>query len=377
MKNTGHFNIFDNMIEGVHVLGSNWQYIYANQSMIEQSKYSSDELLGSSMLDLYPGIDKTKLFEYFISGMIDREEVSVINNFTFPDGSTGWFDVRIKPIKEGVLVMSSDITEQKEMQDELKAINETLEIKVKERTSQLMESLEREKELNQMKNSFLSMTSHEFKTPLSAILTSSSLIERYQKSDEQDKREKHCQRINSSVYNLLSMLDYFLSVDKKDNQKDAASYRKINFTKLIEKSQDDLAGMRKKNQSVKYEHKGIDVVYSDEKILRNIIINLLSNALKYSEKDVLVISRIDVDSIELIIKDHGIGIPKQQQSQMFSKYFRAHNTASVDGTGLGLNIVKHYVEILEGSISFTSDENIGTEFSVKLPNKHYSVVDLV
>lgn len=245
-------------------------------------------------------------------------------------------------------------------------IRNTLEQEVKDRTRALSESLIREKELGTLKSIFVSMASHEFRTPLGAILSSVTLAEKYTATEQQDKREKHYRRIKSSVRNLIDILNDFLSIDKLEAGTIVADMERFDLQALLQDNVEEVEGMRKENQSIRFTHTGPVTVCLDRKMMRNIVLNLLSNAVKYSERDIELVSLINEREILITVTDHGIGIPEAQQDKIFSKFFRASNSSSMQGTGLGLNIVKHYVNLQGGNIDFTSSPE-GTTFRVRFP----------
>lgn len=248
-------------------------------------------------------------------------------------------------------------------------VRNKLEEKVKERTKELTEALTVEKEIHEMKSAFVSMASHELRTPLSVILSSASLTEKYTHTEQQDQREKHIGRIKSSVKNLVDLLNDFLSIGKLEEGKVLVEYEIFDLKQLIQEILAELDGMKKTKQEIQLTFKGDKQVKLDKKILRNILFNLLSNAIKYSDENIDLNTEVKNDWVTLIVKDRGIGIPAEQQNNLFGKFFRASNVNSIQGTGLGLNIVKHYIDLLDGTIDFTSLENQGTTFTVSIPNR--------
>lgn len=248
-------------------------------------------------------------------------------------------------------------------------VRNKLEEKVKERTKELTEALTVEKEIHEMKSAFVSMASHELRTPLSVILSSASLTEKYTHTEQQDQREKHIGRIKSSVKNLVDLLNDFLSIGKLEEGKVLVEYEIFDLKQLMQEILAELDGMKKTKQEIQLTFKGDKQVKLDKKILRNILFNLLSNAIKYSDENIDLNTEVKNDWVTLIVKDRGIGIPAEQQNNLFGKFFRASNVNSIQGTGLGLNIVKHYIDLLDGTIDFTSLENQGTTFTVSIPNR--------
>lgn len=255
----------------------------------------------------------------------------------------------------------------------LEKANEELETEVKERLkaeSEVKKALSKERELSELKSRFVSMASHEFRTPLSTMLSSTGLIEKYLEKPEHEERiTRHINKIRSSINNLNDILNDFLSISKLEEGKIDASLGNINLLPIVEEVIEELEALKKEGQNIIKQIKGTPCdLKADEKILKNIIINLLSNAIKYSEKTItLTCDFSDKKNVLITIKDEGQGIPIEDQKHLFERFFRAKNATNIQGTGLGLNIVKKYVEMLNGSITFKSELNVGSEFNVKLP----------
>jgi PAS domain S-box-containing protein len=235
----------------------------------------------------------------------------------------------------------------------------------------LRKALEKEKELNELKSRFVSMASHEFRTPLSTVLSSADLAEAYTGGEEhQEKRSRHLQRIKTAVGTLTSILNDFLSLSKLEE--DMVQTQAVHFTlkSFCEEVEDEVHGLLKPGQKIVQEHENCEAeVFLDKKILKNIIYNLLSNACKYSDASKLIFCRLRVadEVLHIEVEDQGIGIPEEDQPHMFERFFRANNVENIQGTGLGLNIVKRYLQLLGGHISFTSKPSQGTVFRINIP----------
>lgn len=220
-----------------------------------------------------------------------------------------------------------------------------------------------------MKSRFVSMASHEFRTPLSTILSSVSLIEAYQKPEFEEKRQKHTQRIKGCIVQLVDILNNFLSLDKLEYGRIELNNEIFDIDAFARDVLDSIQGTLKKDQRFEYSHQGDTHVLLDKSILRNVMLNLLSNAVKYSGEGSTICLTIDVNEqrTRIEVQDEGIGIPEEDQKKLFGKYYRARNATNVQGTGLGLNIVKRYIDLMEGTIDFVSTPNEGTTFIIEFP----------
>lgn len=231
-------------------------------------------------------------------------------------------------------------------------------------------SLKKEKELSELKSRFVSMASHEFRTPLATILSSLSLIESYSANNNREMQAKHVVRIKRTIMNLTDILNDVLSISKLEDGGFVSCIENINVKLLLSDIVKDFSQILKKGQSIVHNHSGSDVSFTDKKFLRQIIVNLISNAVKFSLEEGIVelSSYISTSRIEIRIKDHGIGISKEDKIHLFEPFFRGSNATNIEGTGLGLSIVLKYVEMLNGSIEFESELDKGTQFSINLPN---------
>lgn len=268
------------------------------------------------------------------------------------------------------------IQQLRKKEDELQQLNANLELLVYDRTAELnlanielKKAYDTELELSQLKGRLVSMASHEFKTPLSTILSSISLIERYSSETDQEKKVKHFDRIKSAVKNMNNILIDFLSLDKMESGFSLREPGEINLTDFIDGLTEELNPLLLSNQHIIFSHQGKKDMLVDSHLLKNILINLLSNAIKYSpeDKDIILKTQYYTNVLEIEVTDHGIGIPEEDKVHMFERFFRAGNADNYEGTGLGLTIVKRYLDILGGSIRFESETNKGTSFFVLLP----------
>jgi signal transduction histidine kinase len=285
-----------------------------------------------------------------------------------PVGAIGtYWAHRHNPTEDEVTMLQSLADVTAVALENIQVYNE-LEQRVKERTSELIDSLNREKEMTAMRTQFFSMASHEFKTPLSGILTSTSLLESYNQQEQQtEQRAKHINRIKSCAKHLIGIVNDFLAMDKIEQGKTELVFEPFDFKKFTADVIEQVDSSLKNGQSIRYAYYGDADIVQVKNILRNVLLNLLSNASKYSGENQPVDLCIEVlqGEVTIQVKDHGIGIPEEDQPHIFSNFFRAGNTAGIQGTGLGLNIVKRYMELLNGSIRFTSRPGEGTTFTIQ------------
>ena len=287
-----------------------------------------------------------------------------------------------KQNEEQIILQKADL---ELMNEEMRKLNANLEAKVNARTLELQKtlnelevskeeltiSLEKEKEVNDLKSRFVSMASHEFRTPLSTILSSISLLAKYNTTEDQPKRDRHIDRIKSSVKTLTDILNEFLSLGKIEEGKVEVKAETFDLTEFINDIINEMNVLLKPAQSLQYHHTGSPFTFSDSNLLKHVVVNLISNAIKFSpEKSIIQInSKIENDNTTVEISDQGIGIPKSDQVHLFERFFRATNVTNIQGTGLGLHIVGRYVELLNGSISYHSEIEKGSIFTITYPSK--------
>src|SRR5690606_6216420 len=356
-----------------------------NPAALELFGYEASEVIGNNISMLMPDPDRSQhdsyIENYKSSGKkkiigIGREVRGLRK-----DGTTFPFRLAVsevfyreKRIFTGII---HDLTNEKEAQERLVRHTEELEETVRERTKDLIKlvselekakaevsnSLEKEKELNQLKSRFVSMASHEFRTPLSSVQLSASLIDKYIQKPDFQAVNKHTARIRAAVELLNNILNDFLSLEKLEAGKVVVNKAMINVVHLGEEIVEDMQMICKKNQHIVYQHTGSEAEFMlDAHLLKSSIINLISNAIKYSGEDTFIefSTAISEDACTVIVKDNGIGIPDEDQVNLFEPFFRAHNTGNIPGTGLGLNIVKRYISLMEGELEYWSALNKGT-----------------
>ncbi len=368
------YKVFDDLLEGVQVINKEWQYVYVNHALANHGKTTKEQLLGKTMMEAYPGIENTKMFSVLKKCMLKQISERLINEFDFPDGSKGYFELRMQPVPDGILILSIDITQEKRLEIELKNLNKHLKDNVVERTKELVRALEKEKELNVLKSRFVSIASHEFKTPLGAIKISVDVLENYNEPipEHTAQRKEVYGYIKSSVKSMFEILDEYLTLDKIENNRLDSYVQVFDYKELISSEIERMRIICKENQKISYNHSGLVSIRTDKQLVKSIFTNLLSNAIKYSDANVEVSSGTTRKYIVLKVVDKGIGVPLKDRRKLFQKFYRASNTNDIQGTGLGLNIVKRYVDLLDGKIEFKSELNKGTTFQIKIPVQTFS-----
>ncbi len=315
-------------------------------------------------------------------------EVS-LSNYTFNDDIfVVAFVINITVRKQHELIVLDQKEELERAAHQVRQLNIGLEKKVNDRTKMLQETLsaleqskielsnalEAEKDLGEMKSKFVSMASHEFKTPLATILSSAFLLEKYNASGEPAKRAKHINRIKHAANDMKMILDDFLSADKLDEGVVSAKPQIISAQKWIEELEDLIQDMRlhcKDGQTICMNCTGHNDFLIDDRLLKNICINIISNAIKFTPENgqIEVSCHITPTVLSLSVKDNGIGISNEDQKHLFERFFRAKNAVNIQGTGLGLNIVSRYIELLNGSVEFHSELDKGSMFTIHIPQK--------
>lgn len=407
-QNEDLFNILLGAVsEGVIVVDVEQKIIDVNASAIEMFGYPRQDFVGLHLNAIIPSEYHAEHSGHVNKFMEKKEKRQMgvgrdiyglrRNGEVFP------LEAGLNPFQVGresyVLAMVIDITERKQQELQIRQLNLELEKKVEARTKDLniaidtlkgvnlsldienkkrikaeeeaQSALKKEKELNELKTKFLSLVSHEFKTPLSGILTSTILLSKYKLTEQQEKRDKHIETITSKVHYLNAILNDFLSFEKLESGKISYKFSSFKLSKVVNEVIYNANMLLKEGQRIHYPE-DIDAItlYQDEKIIELSLSNLVHNALKYSPEHTMIDIFVSQDETHTTfkIKDQGCGIPQEDQKNIFNRYFRAENVLLTQGTGIGLNIVQSHLENLGGTISFESVENIGSTFTIIIPN---------
>jgi PAS domain S-box-containing protein len=399
-------SLFENATEGIILTDNTGHIVLVNPAAEKMFGYGSKEIVGELIEVLIPDQLKPNHQELRAGFYKNPSNRSMGHNRDLygkkKDGTGLPVEVSLSHYRKNddlfVIAFIVDITRRKEIEsnmkqqqtelerisNEIRKLNAELEMKVEERTmilkealqkleqsqTELSEALDKEKQLNEIKSRFVSMASHEFRTPLSTVLSSASLLSKYTQQDEQDKRNRHIEKIRNSVKHLNDILEDFLSLGKLDEGKVESHINEFSLQECILDIIDEMKPFLKKGQRIEEAYNGNTLIHSDKKLIRNIIINLVSNAIKFSDEtgSIKIRSSVIEGKALIEVEDEGIGIGLEDQQHLFDSFFRAGNATNIQGTGLGLHIVKRYSDLLGGSVSLKSNLDEGTTVTILIPS---------
>lgn len=383
--------LFQHATEGILVVNQLGDIVRLNPSAEKLFGYESAELIGKKIETLIP--------QRFTANHTNHRNQYADNPHSRPmglgmelwglkkDGSEFPLEISLSPFQseKGRFIMAfiMDVTIRRQAEEKQKNYSVELERQVKNRTlileeaiqelektkKELHTALQKEKELNELKSRFVSMASHEFRTPLTTMMSSLSLVTRYGENNDKDNQMKHVSKIKNSINNLTDILNDFLSVSKLEEGKVENIPELFDIKNFIGEIVSDMQSMAGSEQLIVQHHLGKEQVNIDKKLLKNILFNLISNAIKFSPNKANIDVHVQVNSstVRLDVSDHGIGISKEDQKHLFERFFRGHNATHIQGTGLGLNIVARYAELMNASLDFVTEENKGTTFTIIIP----------
>ncbi len=397
--------LFEHATEGIILTNGKGEIILVNPAGERLFRYSREELLGKKVEALIPSrfhgnhsgyreqFGKSPSYrqmghgrDLFARDKFGNEfpvEVSLSHYRQNNESFVIAFVVDITQRKESEKHSSQQREQLEKVSREIRQLNSELETKVRERTlilqealqeleqsqKDLHEALNKEKELNEIKSRFVSMASHEFRTPLSSVLSSASLLGRYTKTEEQENRDRHIHRIKDSVKHLNDLLEDFLSLGKLEEGKVQTQTDWVQIKPFLDDVADEMKAILKKGQHIEVEMPEAVELQTDKKLLKNILINLIGNAIKFSPENAPITVGAFKKNGQLCIsvKDEGMGISEEDQQHLFTSFFRGKNVTNIQGTGLGLHIVKRYVDLLQGTIDLKSELDRGTTISFSIP----------
>jgi PAS domain S-box-containing protein len=376
----------DNTLEGCQLLDFEWRYLYLNDAAAEQNRRPKADLLGNSMPEMWPGIEATPVFAMLERCMTARIAVHDEVEFAFADGMKSWFDVRARPVPEGIFVLSVDISEAKEAERALRELNEDLEAKVRERTIALDHARKRAEEADQVKSAFLATMSHELRTPLNSILGFTGIVLNGMAGPLNAEQTKQLGMVQGSARHLLDLINDILDISKIEAGQLDVRLQRFDLVASIERVTSSVMPLvQAKGLTLGVVRPDeIELFESDRRRVEQILLNLLHNALKFTDRGGITLSVDFVASTSddagargvcIRVADTGIGIAAADLATLFQP-FRQLDTGIMrqhEGTGLGLAICRRLAELLGGSIHAESDRGHGSVFTLILPMKEHSL----
>lgn len=353
----------DNMLEGCQIIDFDNKYVYLNDSAAMQGRMPKEKFIGRSMMELYPGIEETEMFAALRRCMNERKSTFLENEFTYPDGSKGWFELSMQPIPEGVFILSFDITERKRAEEEIKKLNEGLERRVAERTEQLQM-------LNDELEAFSYSVSHDLRAPLRHINGFIDLLNKDESANLDEKRSRYLKIISSSSKEMGLLIDDLLHFSKIGRA--ALSLSEVRLKELVLKVKEEVDSNREKK--IKWEIKDLPLVKADPSLMKLVLTNLLGNAVKYSSKADAPTIEVGSNSISnnetiIYVKDNGAGFDMKYANKLFGVFQRLHSSDEYEGTGIGLATVRRIIHKHGGRTWAEGEVSKGATFYFSLPDK--------
>jgi len=373
----------DTILEGCQLLDFDWRYLYLNPAAALQNRRPNTDLLGHRMPDMWPGMETTSVFAQLRRCMEERVTVHSENEFAFPDGHKGWFDVRAQPVPEGIFVLSVDITERRRAEVALRELNESLERKVLERTRDLDAAKERAEAADRVKSAFLATMSHELRTPLNSILGFTGIVLKGMAGPLTSEQSKQLSMVQESARHLLSLINDVLDISKIEAGQLEVRCSPFDLHASVARVTGFIAPLtEKKGLTLRVvEPNALPPMHSDQRRVEQVLLNLLNNAIKFTERGgvTLTVELLDdfapggsgsgVQAARLRISDTGIGMRAEDLSSLFQPFRQIDSglQRQHEGTGLGLAICRRLVGLLGGTISVESTLGQGSSFSATLP----------
>lgn len=367
----------DNILEGCQLLGFDWRYLYLNDAAARHNRRPNQELLGNCMQDMWPGIEGTRIFSLVRRCLEQREPFHEETEFTYPDGQVGWFDVRGQPVPEGVFVLSIDISERHQAEAALRELNESLERKVGERTTELQAALVRAESADRLKSAFLATMSHELRTPLNSIIGFTGILLQGLAGELNPEQNKQLGMVRSSARHLLELINDVLDLSKIEAGQLEVKSAPFDLRASLERVLEVVHPLAERKRLFLRADIAPEVgrMTGDQRRVDQVLLNLMNNAIKFTEAGgVTLTAGLQEDfnagpCVCIRVTDTGIGIRPEDMNSLFLPFRQIDSglTRSHEGTGLGLAICRRLTQLMGGSISAASQHGVGSTFTVILP----------
>jgi len=355
-------NLLDTMLEGAQLIDFDWKYIYVNDAFTRHAKYTREELLGYTVMEKFPGIEATEVYKIYLRCFNQREAIHMINEFLFPDGSTGYFELSFQPVPEGIFILSVDITEKKRAELALKNMNAELELKVEQRTELLQKA-------NEEMSAFTYSVSHDLRAPLRGIIGFTDiLVEDYAKSLDNEAR-RIAGVIKQNANSMAQLIDDLLAFSRMGKQEMVKI--QVDLEIMVKEIVENFITQNAINQRIQWDISALPLMNVDVGTIRQVWINLISNAVKYSHKnphpEIEIGSYTENGYVFFYINDNGVGFDEMYKHKLFKVFQRLHNSSDFEGTGVGLALVEKIVSRYGGKVWAEGKVNEGAKFSFSLP----------
>ncbi|MFZ5971349.1 MAG: ATP-binding protein [Bacteroidota bacterium] len=347
--------------------------VYANQAFTRMTGYTLEDVVGKTPRILQgPATDRAQLNKMRENMAQWKGADAELINYK-KDGEEFWNSFSLVPVADETgyythwVSIQRDVSARRRLEEYSR---QKLEKLVRERTEELNASLQKEKQLVELKNQFVAIASHEFRTPLSTIKFATNFLQQYIDKVSGEEVHRKLKKIEDQVTHMTALLEDVIMAGRTGLNKIPVVKTDVNLSQFVERIVEEVENSTKNTHKVKLINTAnCEKLNTDEKLLRNIFINLLTNAIKFSpEKNFIELQvREEFDQLVIEVKDEGIGISERDQARLFEAFYRGSNVTSIKGTGLGLSIVKKAVEVLGGEIEIHSKENEGTQVKVTLP----------
>lgn len=401
--------IFDNVLDSIIIHKKDGQIIDANDAAINTYGFDKSKITSYNKYD-YVTEKHILLKDERIKRIENENSLTFESEHIDKDGKLFYTDNKLKKVTidnvDYFVSISRDITDRKKKEEKDEEVKNQLRLMVEDRTAQLedamnelrveiqnkakteqelmkakdelMNSLEIEKEFSELKTRFVSMISHEYRTPLTVILSSTYILEHCFRKNDEEKFNKSIIKIQKSIQSMTNLLEDVMKIGKSENDLSKVTIDSIDLIQLSNEVVKEIKFIDKTSHNFicVCNYKSL-IIRTDEKLMNHILKNLIQNAAKYSPKETNITMSLEVNNnmMKIIIQDEGIGISKEDLEHLFEPFFRSGNVGAREGTGLGLSLVKRYVEALNGKIEVESEENVGSTFKLTFPLGDYELVE--
>lgn len=344
--------ILDNLLEGCQLIDFEFRYLYLNKAIIKQSHKTKAELIGRTMMEAYPGIDQTEMFAHLRDCLVDRTPQMMENHFTFPNGQKGWFELRMEPVPQGVLIFSIDITERKKLELHLR-------------------------ELDSLKNKFINIVAHQIRTPSTVVRWSVENLLEGVTEPVTAAQTQVLQAIYQANNDIITRTDDMLMTIEIEEDRIKPQKTPLKLEKVL------ASVLQRIMEEFKTKNITLDIIYpaallpaiqADQHHMRSVFDKLLRNALIYTPSGGTVTVSLQLVSkaaLRFAVKDTGVGIPKADQAAIPGRFVRASNASAVqpNASGLGLFVADYLIRAHGGHLGFISRKGRGSTFWFELPVK--------